>query len=64
MQALGDIRRLFLNGNEDVASLIVEALCRVIISDVLDGTTDDPLVVKSGLGRDLISNLVWVSFTN
>jgi hypothetical protein len=53
VKTLGDIGRLLLNGNENVAGLVVEALSGVIVTDVLDGTTDDLLVVKLGLGGDL-----------
>lgn len=53
VQALGDIGGLLLDGDEDVAGLVVEALGRVVIADVLDGITDDLLVVEAGLGSDL-----------
>lgn len=53
VKTLGDIRRLLLNGNEDVASLVVKALGRVVVANVLDGITDNFLVVELGLGRDL-----------
>lgn len=53
VKTLGDIGGLLLNGNENVAGLVVEALCGVIVTDVLDGTTDDLLVVKLGLGGNL-----------
>lgn len=52
VQTLGDIGRLLLNGNQDVAGLVVETLLGGIVADVLDGTTDDLLVVKLGLGGD------------
>ena len=53
VKTLGDIRRLLLNGNEDVTSLVVKALGRVVVANVLDGITDNFLVVELGLGRDL-----------
>lgn len=53
VQTLGDIGRLLLNGNEDVAGLVVETLGGVVVTDVLDGVTDDLLVVDLGLGGDL-----------
>lgn len=53
VETLGDIRRLLLNGDQDVAGLVVEALLRGIVADVLDGTTDDLLVVQLGLGGNL-----------
>lgn len=53
VQALGDIGRLLLNGDEQVESLVVEALGGVIVADILDGVTDDLLVVDVSAGRDL-----------
>ena len=53
VKTLGDIGRLLLNGDEDVASLVVKALGRVVVADVLDGITDNLLIVELGLGRDL-----------
>lgn len=52
VKTLGDIRGLLLNGDQDVAGLVVETLLGRIIADILDGTTDDLLVVKLGLGSD------------
>lgn len=53
VKTLGDIRRLLLNGDEQVAGLVVETLLRVVITDVLDGVTDNLLVVDLGIGGDL-----------
>lgn len=53
VKTLSDIGRLLLNGDEQVAGLVVKTLGRVIIADVLDGVTDDLLVVELGLGGDL-----------
>ena len=53
VQTLSNIRRLLLNGNEDVAGLVVEALVRAVIADIPDGVTDDLLVVKASMGSDL-----------
>lgn len=53
VETLGDIRRLLLNGDEQVAGLVVETLGGVIVADVLDGVADDLLVVELGLGGDL-----------
>ena len=52
VKTLSDIRGLLLNGDQDVASLVIETLGGVVVSDVLDGTTDDLLVIESGLGGD------------
>lgn len=53
VKTLGNVGGLLLNGDQDVAGLVVESLSGVIVSDVLDGTTDDLLVVEAGLGGDL-----------
>lgn len=53
IDGLGDIRGLLLNGNDDVASAVVQTLGDVIVTDVLQGLTDDLLVVDSGGGGDL-----------
>lgn len=53
VKTLSDIGRLLLNGDEQVTGLVVKTLGRVIIADVLDGVTDDLLVVELGLGGDL-----------
>jgi hypothetical protein len=52
VQTLGNVGRLLLNGDEDVAGLVVEALVRRVVANVLDGATDDLLVVEVGLGGD------------
>lgn len=53
VETLGDIGGLLLNGDEQVKGLVVEALGGVIVADVLDGVTDNLLVVELGLGGDL-----------
>lgn len=53
VKTLSDIGGLLLNGDEQVAGLVVEALSRVIVADVLDGLANDLLVVELGLGGDL-----------
>jgi hypothetical protein len=53
VETLSDIGRLLLNGNEDVACLVVEALVGRVVADVLDGITDDLLVVEVCLGGNL-----------
>lgn len=53
VKTLGNVGRLLLNGDEHVASLVVEALGRVIVANVLDGVTDGLLVVETGLCGDL-----------
>jgi hypothetical protein len=41
VKTLGNIWRLLLDGDEDVAGLVVEALGGIIVTNVLDGSTDD-----------------------
>jgi hypothetical protein len=53
VKTLSDIGRLLLNGDEQVAGLVVKTLGGVIVADALDGLTDDLLVVELGLGADL-----------
>ena len=53
VKTLSDIGRLLLNGNENVAGLVVEALLGVIVANVLDGITDDLLVVETSLCGNL-----------
>lgn len=53
VKTLGNVGRLLLDGNEHVAGLVVEALVGVVVANVLDGITDDLLVVEAGLCGDL-----------
>jgi hypothetical protein len=53
VKTLGNIGRLLLDGDEQVQGLVVETLGGVIVADVLDGLTDNLLVVDLGLGGDL-----------
>jgi hypothetical protein len=53
VQTLGNVWRLLLNGDEHIASLVVEALVGVIVANILDSVTNDLLVVKMGLGGNL-----------
>ena len=57
VETLGDIGGLLLDGNEDVAGLVVETLVRVVVTDLLDGVSDDGLVVDLSLGGDLTEDL-------
>lgn len=56
VETLSNIGGLLLNCNEDVASLVVKALGRVIVANVLDGVTDNLLVVENSLGGDFTEN--------
>lgn len=56
VETLGDVGRLLLNRDEDVASLVVETLLGRVVTDALDRVTDDLLVVDVGLGGDLTEN--------
>ncbi len=53
VEALGDIGGLLLDRNQNVARLVVEALGRVVVADVLDGVADDLLVVELRLCANL-----------
>jgi hypothetical protein len=53
VETLGNVGGLLLDGDEDVASLVVEALLGSVVSDVLDSLADDSLVVDLSLGGDL-----------
>jgi hypothetical protein len=53
VDTLGNVRGLLLNGDDDIASLVVEALGGVIIANLGDGLANDLLVVDGGLGGDL-----------
>lgn len=45
VKSLGDIRRLLLDRDKNVTGLVVESLRGVVIPDLLDGFTDNLLVV-------------------
>jgi len=52
-ETLGDVGRLLLNGNQEIARLVVEALGRIVVPNILDGVAHHFLIVKLGLRRDL-----------
>lgn len=56
VKTLSDVGGLLLDGDEDVAGLVVEALLGRVVANVLDSVTDDLLVVDLGLGGDLAEN--------
>jgi hypothetical protein len=53
VEPLCDIGGLLLDRDEDVARLVVEALGRVVVPDVLDRVADHLLVVELRFGADL-----------
>ena len=53
VETLSDIGGLFLDGDENVASLVVEPFGRIIVTDVLDSISDNFLVVEMCLCGDL-----------
>ena len=53
VKTLCNVGALLLNGNEDVAGLVVETLLGGVVANVLDGLADNLLVVDLGLGGDL-----------
>ena len=52
VKTLSDIGRLLLNCDEDVAGLVVKTLFGVVVTDFLDGVSNDLLVVDLGLCGD------------
>ena len=62
VQALSNIGGLLLDGYKDVTSLVVETFGGIIISDLLDGLSDNLLVVKLGLGGDFAEHHDHASF--
>jgi hypothetical protein len=52
VQTLRNIGGLLLNGNENVASFVIEPFGRVVVADVADGFTNDFLVIELGLGSN------------
>ena len=52
IQSLGNVWRLLLNGHENVAGLVVEALLRVIVANILDSLANNGLVINPCLGSD------------
>lgn len=57
IQTLSDIGRLLFNGNEDIASLVVESLFGRVVSNLLDGVSDNLLVVDVGFRGDFTEDL-------
>mmetsp|Transcript_17406 Transcript_17406/g.25745 ORF Transcript_17406/g.25745 Transcript_17406/m.25745 type:complete len:244 (-) Transcript_17406:96-827(-) len=53
---LGNIRRLFLDSDNNIASLVVKALSGIIVSNVLDGIANDLFVVDRGGSCDFSKN--------
>jgi hypothetical protein len=57
VKTLGDLSGLLLDSNKDVTGLVVETLVRVVVTDLLDGVSDNRLVVDRTLERDLTEDL-------
>jgi hypothetical protein len=58
VETLGDFSRLLLNGNKDVTGLVVETLVRVVVTNLLDGVSDNRLVIDRTLEGDLTEDLL------
>lgn len=56
MNSLSNIGALLFDGDQNVASLVIESLGRIIESDSLNGITDDLLVINLGLGGNFTEN--------
>lgn len=54
--SIRDFGRLLFNSDKNVASLVIESLFTAIIANLLDGLTDDFLIIKSSLRRDFSEN--------
>mmetsp|Transcript_15011 Transcript_15011/g.27022 ORF Transcript_15011/g.27022 Transcript_15011/m.27022 type:complete len:355 (-) Transcript_15011:97-1161(-) len=52
VDALGDVRGLRLDGDEDGAGSVVEAFLLIVVANLLEGFADDLLVVHGSLGGD------------
>jgi len=50
---LGNVGGLLLDGDNDIASLVVKSLGGIVIADVLDGIANDLLVVNGGRSGNL-----------
>jgi hypothetical protein len=57
VKTLGDLSGLLLDSNKNVTGLVVETLVRVVVTDLLDGVSDNRLVVDRTLERDLTEDL-------
>lgn len=53
VETLSNVGRLLLNGNQDVTGLVVETLLGRVVTDLLDGVSNDLLVVDLRPGGDL-----------
>ncbi len=53
VDAHGDVRRLLVDGGDDRAGLVVEAVLGARVADALDRLADDAGQVRVGRGRDL-----------
>ena len=63
VHAVSNLGGLLLHSRQNVARLVVESLPRVIVANVLDGLTDDLLVVNDCLAADLTKNNHHTSFS-
>mmetsp|Transcript_29707 Transcript_29707/g.66638 ORF Transcript_29707/g.66638 Transcript_29707/m.66638 type:complete len:234 (-) Transcript_29707:88-789(-) len=53
VDGLRDVGALLLDGHDDIHRLVVEALGRVVVPDLLQSLTDHQLIVHRSRGRDL-----------
>lgn len=56
VNSLSNVRTLLFNGNQDVASLVVETLGGIVEANALDCVTDHLLVINVGLGGNFSEN--------
>lgn len=53
VQPLRDVGRLLLDGDQDVAGLVVKAFVGVVVANVPNGVPDDFLIIERSFGGDL-----------
>jgi len=53
VDALGDVGRLLLDGDDHAAGFGIEAEARVVVTGLLDGVANDVAHLDVGVGRDL-----------
>lgn len=57
VKTIGDFSGLLFNSDKDVTGLVVETLVRVVVTDLLDGVSDNRLVVDGTGERDFTEDL-------
>ena len=58
IQTSRNLRTLLLDSHQDIAGLVIEPLLRRVIPNLLDGLSDDLLVIDLGFRCDLPKHLI------